>query len=127
MLFEAVQLSDTAGAVKTTVAEQVAPAFTVIEAGAAITGATLSVTVTVCVAVAVLPLVSVTVQVTVVTPTGNNPLAGALFVKVTGLVQLSVALGAVKITTALQLFAAEAVIATGTLNVGAVVSVTVTN
>ena len=50
-----------------------------------------------------------------------------MFVKVTGLVQLSVALGAVKITTALQLFAAEAVIATGTLNVGAVVSVTVTN
>ena len=51
MLFDAVQLSDTAGAVKTTVAEQVAPAFTVIEAGAAITGATLSVTVTVCVLV----------------------------------------------------------------------------
>ena len=50
-----------------------------------------------------------------------------MFVKVTGLVQLSVAVGAVKITTALQLFAAEAVIATGTLNVGAVVSVTVTN
>ena len=50
-----------------------------------------------------------------------------MFVKVTGLVQLSVALGAVKITTALQLFAAEAVMATGTLNVGAVVSVTVTN
>jgi hypothetical protein len=90
MLFEAVQLSDTAGAVKTTVAEQVAPAFTVIEAGAAITGDTLSVTVTVCVAVAVLPLVSVTVQVTVVSPIGNK--LGALFVT-EATVQLSAAVG----------------------------------
>jgi hypothetical protein len=47
MLFEAVQLSDTAGAVKTIVAEHPDPALAVIVAGAAIIGATLSVTVTV--------------------------------------------------------------------------------
>jgi hypothetical protein len=49
------QLSNTAGAVKTIAAEQVDPALAVIEAGAAITGATLSVTVTVCVAVVLFP------------------------------------------------------------------------
>jgi hypothetical protein len=48
-------------------------------------------------------------------------------VNVTGLVQLSVAVGAVNTTTALQLAPAVAVIATGVLITGAVVSVTVTN
>ena len=67
------------------------------------------------------------VQVTVVTPTGNKPLAGALLVKVTGLVQLSVAVGAVNTTTALQFVPAVAVIATGVVITGAVVSLTVTN
>jgi hypothetical protein len=74
----------------------------------------------------VFPLASVAVQVTVVTPIGNKPLAGALFVKVT-VVQLSAAVGAVNTTTALQLFPAVAVMATGVLIVGTVVSVTVTN
>jgi hypothetical protein len=127
MLFGAVQLSATAGAVKTIVAVQLAPALAVIVAGAVITGAIASVTVTVCVLVELLPLASVAVQVTVVTPTGNKPLAGALLVNVTGLVQLSVAVGAVNTTTALQLAPAVAVIATGVLITGAVVSVTVTN
>ena len=125
MLFGAVQLSATAGAVKTIVAVQVAPALAVTVAGAVITGAIASVTVTVCVLVELFPLASVAVQVTVVTPTGNKPLAGALLVNVTGLVQLSVAVGAVNTTTALQLAPAVAVIATGVLITGAVVSVTV--
>ena len=49
-----------------------------------------------------------------------------MLVNVTGLVQLSVAVGAVNTTTALQLAPAVAVIATGVLITGAVVSVTVT-
>ena len=55
MLFGAVQLSDTAGAVKAIVAVQLAPALAVIDAGAVITGAIASVTVTLCVAVVALP------------------------------------------------------------------------
>jgi hypothetical protein len=55
MLFGAVQLSDTDGAVNTIVAVQLAPAFAVTVAGAAITGAIASVTVTVCVLVDTLP------------------------------------------------------------------------
>jgi hypothetical protein len=53
--FGAVQLSATAGAVKTIVAVQLAPALAVIVAGAVITGATRSVTVTVCVLVELFP------------------------------------------------------------------------
>ena len=52
---------------------------------------------------------------------------GALLVKLTGLVQLSAAVGAVKITVAVQFTPAFAVIATGVVIVGTVVSITVTN
>ena len=52
---------------------------------------------------------------------------GALLVKLTGLVQLSAAVGAVKITVAVQFAPAFAVIATGVVIVGTVVSITVTN
>ena len=50
-----------------------------------------------------------------------------MLVNVTGLVQLSVAVGAVNTTVALQFVPAVAVIATEALIVGAVVSLTVTN
>ena len=50
-----------------------------------------------------------------------------MLVNVTGLVQLSVAVGAVNVTVALQFVPAVAVIATGAVIVGAVVSLTVTN
>ena len=53
--FGAVQLSVTDGAVNTIVAVQLDPALAVTVAGAAITGATLSLTVTVCVLVELFP------------------------------------------------------------------------
>ena len=84
----------------------------------------MSLTVTVCVLIVTFPDPSVAVQVTVVTPIGY--VAGALLINVT-VVQLSVATGAVNETVAVHPAPAVAVIATGVVTFGAVVSTTVTN
>ena len=84
----------------------------------------MSLTVTVCVLIVTFPDPSVAVQVTVVTPIGY--VAGALLINVT-VVQLSVATGAVNETVAVHPNPAVAVIATGVVTFGAVLSTTVTN
>src|SRR5205807_1965735 len=96
-------------------------------AGHVITGGVVSVTVTVNVQVPVLADVSVAEQLTVVTPLLNvDPLAG-LQVTVRGPSQLSVAVGCVYVTTAVQaLDAALALTLLQPHNTGATLSVTVT-
>src|SRR5438093_1237000 len=93
---------------------------------AAMTGASPSVTVTVKVQALVLPLASVAVQVTVATPLLKvEPLAGAQTTEATA--QLSLALGAVQLTAAVQTPAAVfCVILAGQVIVGISVSLTVT-
>ena len=91
-----------------------------------ITGASSSVSVTVKVEVVVLPAMSVAVNVTVVVPTANvSPLEWVL-VKVAE--QLSLAVGSVQVTAALQVpAAADCVMLAGVpLKVGAMLSCTVT-
>ena len=122
-----VQLSVNVGAVQLTTALQEALAFTVIFAGhPLITGGVISFTVTMNEHVAVLPAASVAVYVTVVGPLGNV-LPGALVVASVPPVQLSVKVGAVQFTTALQDAVAFTVMFAGhPLITGGVISFTVT-
>ena len=121
-----VQLSAAVGTVKITTALQFVPAVAVIGTGTLSVGAVVSLTVTNCVLTVTLPAASVAVHVTNVSPIGKIPPAGALLVKLTGLVQLSAAIGAVKLIVAVQFAPALAVIATGVVNDGTVTSITVT-
>ena len=119
------QLSEVAGVPKETFnAKQPLLVVVVTANGAVIVGIVVSLTVTVCVLIVTFPDPSVAVQVTVVTPIGY--VAGALLINVT-VVQLSVATGAVNETVAVHPNPAVAVIATGVVKFGAVLSTTVTN
>ena len=120
-----VQLSAAVGAVKITTALQFVPAVAVIATGTLSVGAVVSLTVTNCVLTVTLPAASVAVHVTNVSPIGKIPPAGALLVKL-ATVQLSAAIGAVKLIVAVQFAPALAVIATGVVNDGTVTSITVT-
>ena len=123
-----VQLSVKVGAVQFAIAPQVVFELTVISAGhPLITGGVVSVTVTVNEHVAVLPTASVAVYVTVVGGPIANILPGVLVDASVAPVQLSVKVGAVQFTTALQEALAFTVMFAGhPLMTGGVISFTVT-
>jgi hypothetical protein len=106
----------------------VIPQLTVIANGAVTKGTSVSLTVTVKPQVAVLPLASVTLKTFVVTPTGNaEPLVRPAVCIVIGPEQLSAAVGAVYVATALQSPASFTLLTfAGQVIVGNWVSLTVT-
>ena len=122
------QLSEVVGAVQLTAAAQKpASAVCVMSAGVpAMVGFSVSFTVTVKAAVDVLPEGSVAVYVTVVVPPVK--VAPGLWLLVSVVLQLSVAVGSVQLKVALQLSASmERVVSLGIpLMVGGTVSITVT-